>query len=168
MANFEMQGMAELRAKLKDVPDKWLKNALKRGLRQASNIVKNEAKANFGSGDGPNSLSGALRASIRVTPRRGTPTKVVFNVVAGNLTKAQTKKFGAMSAFYAQMVERGHINRKKGQALRGSRSGKRAMRATSTANTPPHPFMRPAIESKGQAAVDAVVETIRNSLNELK
>lgn len=166
MADLPVRGLEQLRARMAGLPTKLVKGALKSGLRQASNLVKAQAKANFNGAGGPNDLTGALKASIRVTPRRGTPTRVVFNVVAGELTTAQTKRFGADSAYYALWVEQGHINRKLGQALRGSKASVKAARAASTSNTPAHPFMRPAIEAKARAALDLMVETIGSKLPE--
>src|SRR5450830_75141 len=148
MADLKMEGLADLSSLLGGIPARLVKNSLRVGMRQAANIVKVEAQANFdGAAPNPNAITGALRESIRVTQRRGTPTRVVFNVVAGSLTSSQIKKLGAQSPFYALWVERGHINRGLGQALRGSRESIKAARAASTSNTPAHPFMAPAIAS---------------------
>jgi HK97 gp10 family phage protein len=162
--DLDITGLAELLETLGGLPDKMMKGSIRSGLRQGANVVRNQARANFNTAGGPNELTGALKASIRVTQRRGTADRVVFNVVAGTLTSSQTKKFGTDSAYYALWVERGHINRKLGQALRGSKLGILAARAASTSNTPAHPYMRPAIEQKAQAAIDVMVETITNNL----
>jgi len=167
MADLQIEGLADLRMRMEGVSGKLVKNVLRSGLRQGANVVRNQARANFNGAIGPNDLSGALKASIRVTQRRGTPTRVVFNVVAGNLTAAQKKRFGADAAFYALWVEKGHINRKAGQALRGSKAGVLAARAASTNNTPAHPFMRPAIEAKAREAIDIVVQEIGARLTEV-
>lgn len=166
MADMNITGLDAIIARLGAAPTKLVNGALRAGVRQAANLVRDQAKANFGGAGGPNELTGALKASIRTTQRRGSPTRVVFNVVAGTLTAAQTKKFGAESAFYALWVERGHINRKLGDALRGSKASLKAARAASTSNTPAHPFMAPAIVSKGQAALDLIVSTIEAKLPE--
>lgn len=166
MADLKVQGLDDMRRRMEGLADRLVANAIKSGLRQGANIVKAQAKANFSAGVGPGVLSGALKASIRVTPRRGTPTRVVASVVAGELTKAQTKKFGADSAYYAMWVEKGHINRKLGQALRGSKSSVKAARGKSTNNTPAHPFMRPAIDAKAQEAIDVMIRVIGEKLPE--
>lgn len=152
---------------MEGVSDKLVKNVLRSAVRQGANVVRNQARANFNGAVGPSDISGALKASIRVTPRRGTPTRVVVSIVAGDLTVAQTKKFGINAAFYALWVEKGHINRKAGQALRGSKVSLKAIRAASTNNTPAHPFMRPAIETKAQEALDVVVQAIGQKLPEV-
>lgn len=87
-------------------------------------------------------------------------------MVAGDLTGAQIKKFGKKAAFYALWVEKGHINRKAGQALRGSKAGVKAARAASTNNTPAYPYMQPAIETKAQEAIDLVVQDVTARLAE--
>lgn len=167
MAEIRIEGLEELRARMAGVSDRLVKNVLRSGLRKGANVVRSQARANFNGAVGPNELTGALRASIRVTQRRGTPTRVVFNVVAGSLTAAQKKRFGADAAYYALWVEKGHINRKAGQALRGSKAGVLAARAASTNNTPAHPFMRPAIEAKAREAIDIVVQDIGARLPEV-
>jgi HK97 gp10 family phage protein len=167
MADLKVQGLDQLRVRMAGISDKLVKNALRAGLRKGATAVRNQARANFNAAGGPNDLSGALKASIRVTPRRGTPTRVVFSVSAGALTKAQTKKFGPDSAYYALWVERGHINRKLGEALRGGTRKKAAARAASTNNTPAHPYMRPAIEAKAQEAIDIMIQTVAEKLPEV-
>ena len=166
MADIAIAGMEALRARVNGIPGRLVKGALKAGLRQASNMIRDQARANFNAGAGPSDLSGALKASIRVTPRRGTPTKVVFNIVAGVLTNSQIKRFGADSAFYALFVEKGHINRALGQALRGSKESVKAARKASNSNTPARPFMRPALDSKASAALALMVEVIGSKLPE--
>jgi HK97 gp10 family phage protein len=167
VADLKIEGMDDLRRRMDGISDKLLKNVLRAGLRKGAGVVRNQARANFDGAVGPSSLTGALRASIRVTPRRGTPTKVVFSIVAGELTKAQKKKFGADAAFYALWVEKGHINRKAGEALRGSKAGVKATRAASTNNTPAHPFMQPALESKAAEAIAIMIDTIGQKLPEV-
>lgn len=137
MAKLEMQGLSELRGRLRALPDKMVKRILRGALRQAANLVKNEAKARVPTD------TGALKASIRIVARRGSPTRVVFNVVAGALTDKQKSKFGQKTAFYALFVEKG------------------------SAHAPAHPFMRPAIESKAQAAIDVLVSEVGKRLPEV-
>jgi hypothetical protein len=161
-----LTGITQLRANLEQFPGRLAKNVLRAGLRRGSTVLRDQARANFNTGTGPNDLTRALKASIRVTARRGTPTRIVFNVVAGELTAAQVKRFGKDAAFYALWVEKGHINRKAGQALRGSKASMKAARASSTSNTPAHPYMRPALEAKAQAAIDAVAATVESRLSE--
>lgn len=166
MADLKIEGLDELRRRMHGVSDRLLKKVLRPSVRKGANVVRAQARDNFNTAGGPNDITTALKASIRVTPRRGTPTRVVVSVVAGDLTGAQIKKFGKKAAFYALWVEKGHINRAAGQALRGSKAGVKAARAASTNNTPAHPYMQPAIETKAQEAIDIVVGDVTARLAE--
>lgn len=178
MDNSKVLGAAELQARLRVLPSSMVKNILSKAVREAANIVKDQAKANFASavsalGGGPSDtsnphlVSGALMASIRTVARRGTPTRVVFNVVAGKFNAKQKDTFGAESAYYAMWVEKGHINRKLGDALRGSRQFKAYQRATSMANTPAHPFLAPALEAHKADIINKISESISSQLGQL-
>ena len=166
MAEVKIEGLDELRMRMNGVSDRLLKRVLRPSVRKGANVVRNQARDNFNTAGGPNDITTALKASIRVTPRRGTPTRVVVSVVAGDLTGAQIKKFGKKAAFYALWVEKGHINRKAGQALRGGKAAVKAARAASQNNTPAHPYMQPAIETKAQEAIDIVVQDVTARLAE--
>lgn len=163
MADIVIEGLEGIAASLNSIAPRLAKNALAAGMRQAANVIKDQAKANFNGAGGPTELTGALKASIRTVQRRGTPDRVVFNVVAGTLTAAQVKKFGPESPFYALWVEKGHINRKMHDALFGTRRFKAYQRQVSESNTPAHPYMAPAAAEKGQQALDTLVETVRNN-----
>jgi HK97 gp10 family phage protein len=167
MPDLNISGLAELQLRLAGVSDKLVKNVLRTGLRKGANVIRNQARANFNAGGGPNDITQALKASIRVTARRGTATRVSYSVVAGDLTATQQKKFGTSAAYYALWVEKGHINRKAGDALRGGNRAKALARAASTSNTPAHPYMQPALENKAQEAIDAVAQDVRDRLPEL-
>jgi HK97 gp10 family phage protein len=167
MADEHILGLAELRTRMLGVSDRLLKKKLRPAVRRGANVIRAQARANFNTGAGPNDVTEALKRSIRVTQRRGTPTRVVFSVVAGDLTAAQMKKFGKRAAFYALWVEKGHINRAAGQALRGSKEGLRAARAASTNNTPAHPYMQPALEAKAKEAIDVTVQAVADGLQEV-
>jgi len=164
MADLQLDGLNDVIGRLQGLPAKLVAGSLRAGLRQGANLIRDQAKANFDGAGGPNELTGALKASIRTTPRRGSPTRVVFNVVAGTLTSAQSRKFGAQSAYYALWVEQGHINRKLGEALKGGRRSRQEQRAASTSNTPAKPYMAPALRERAQDAIDMVVATISANL----
>jgi HK97 gp10 family phage protein len=164
MAELKIEGLDELRRRMNGVSDQLLKKTLRPAIRRGANVIRAQARANFNGAVGPNDITQALKSSIRVTPRRGTPTRVAISVVAGDLTGAQMKKFGKKAAFYALWVEKGHINRAAGQALRGSKEGVRAARAASTNNTPAHPYMRPALEAKAQEAIDITIQGVSDGL----
>lgn len=165
MTTTTIQGLGDLKANLQSLPDKLMKRVLTSALRQGANVIKDEAKALCPV------ETGALRASIRVTARRGTATLVHFNVVAGGLSSAQQKKFGIETAFYAVMVEEGHLIRGKGQALKGGTRSKSLQRAIlvehGAASVPAHPFMRPALENKAQDAITEIADEVSSRMQEL-
>lgn len=168
MPDLNVTGLADLQLRLAGVSDKLVKNVLRGALRKGANVIRNQARANFNAGGlAPNDITQALKASIRVTARRGTATRVTYSVVAGDLTATQQKKFGTSAAYYALWVEKGHINRKAGDALRGGKRYKAMARAASTSNTPAHPYMQPALENKAQEAIDAVAQDARERLPEI-
>jgi hypothetical protein len=173
-----VSGGAELQARFASLPANMVQSVLRKAVRQGSNLIAARAKDNFSGAVeaiggarsdtlNPRTLSGALRASIRVTERRGSQTRVVFNVVAGQLSGAQQSKFGADSAYYALWVERGHINRKMGQALRGSRAFVVHQRETSESNTPAHPYLGPAVASEASAVIDSISTSVASQLEQL-
>jgi hypothetical protein len=167
MADLRIDGLADVQLRLAGASDKLVKNVLRGALRKGANVVRNQARANFNGAVGPNDITEALKTSIRVTARRGTATRVTYSVVAGDLTATQQKKFGTNAAYYALWVEKGHINRKAGDSLRGGKRYKAMARAASTSNTPAHPYMQPALENKAQEAVDAVAQDVRDRLPEI-
>jgi HK97 gp10 family phage protein len=137
MAELEMQGWAEIKERLLGMPDKMVNNVLRGAMRDGANLVKGYAQ-----GLCPVE-TGALKASIRVVARRGTPTRVVFNVVAGgDFSAAKASKYGIGAAYYAVFVERG------------------------TVHAPSHPFMQPALEEGAQSVLDTVIQSIGDRLPE--
>jgi hypothetical protein len=176
--NSGITGGDELRARLAALPANLVQSVLRSAVRQGANLIAARARDNFAGAVeaiggarsdtlNPHTVSGALRASIRTTERRGTPTRVLFNVVAGGLSGAQQKKFGADSAYYALWVERGHINRKMGDALRGGTRFKQYQRSVSASNTPAHPYMAPAVASESAAVIESISASIANQLERL-
>lgn len=130
-----IQGLAELRPRLLAIPDKMLKRILQPSLRIAANVVK-DREVELVPVD-----TGAARDSIKVVARRGTPTRVVFNVVAGgDLSAAKQAKHGIRSPYYVVFLEFGTVK----------------MRA--------QPFARPAFEQEAPVAVDMFVIAVGDRL----
>lgn len=141
MAELQMEGWAELKPKLLDLPDKLVNNILRAAMRQGANVMRDEAKALCPVD------TGALQASIRTVARRGSRDKVQFNVVAGGaFTATKEERYGMKAPFYALFVEYGH-------------GGPRP--------AGPHPFMRPAVESTAELAIDFVMTGISDRLESL-
>ena len=67
MADVTIEGLDVLVQRMAGITDRAMKNSISVGLRKASNVIRDQAKANFGQAGGPNSISGALRGSIRTS-----------------------------------------------------------------------------------------------------
>ncbi len=143
----QVKGLADLQRALDQLPAKIEANVMRSALRQGANVIKDEAKAKV-----PVHL-GALRDSIRVSTgmKRGT-------------VKA-TIKAGDKKAWYWRFVEFGtkahwiKPKNKKSLFLAGL--------ARETVHHPgarAKPFMRPALDARAHAAIEAVGEAIRRRL----
>lgn len=153
MSETTVKGLAELQRALDSLPAKLEANIMRGALRAGAKVLAAEAKRNV------HSVSGALADSIRVgtKSRRGT---VVGRVVAGG--KSKLARNGG-DAFYGRFVEYGtaaHVIRAK--------NGKLLALGVSKVNHPgakKKPFMRPAMDTQAQPALEAVREYIRNRLS---
>lgn len=171
-------GLIDVQGALGALPGTIAKGIMRKAVRQGANMIASRAQENFSGavealgGErsdtlNPHTLSGALRSSIRVVERRGTPTRVVFQVMAGGMSAAQRKKWGMSSAYYSLWVERGHINRKMGQALRGPKALQQHYRMNSTSNTPAHPYLAPAVETESGAVIETISQAVTEGLTTL-
>lgn len=177
-----VKGLDELQKFLDALPAKMEANVMRSALRAGAQVIAQEAKANVPVD------TGRLRDSIRVTTRsrRGT---VYASVKAGSKDtkkKVSEKRGGGISvsyenAWYAHFVEYGtaphFIGTKfaKGLVLRSNKratSGfaKRWMNVGVVVEGVHHPgskakpFMRPAMDSRAQAALLAVGNAIKSRL----
>lgn len=152
MSDVKVKGLAELQAALDGLPAKVEANIMRGALRAGANVIRAEAKAQV-----PR-LHGALADSIRtsVSLRRGTVKAAV---------KAGGRRKGKASAFYAHMVESGTkahvIKARPGSALNVHGS---AVMSVQHPGARAKPFLRPALDSRATAAVEAVREYIRTRL----
>ena len=166
-------GGRQLLDALQQLPVKIERNVMRAALRAGANVIRNEARDNV-----PVRL-GALRKSIRVST--GSKNGRVWATI----------KAGSKEAYYWRWVEFGtkphlikvqedekpinsRLTAKRGQLTRVSMRtiNRNALKIGSnfvgpTVSHPgaqPHPFMRPALDAKGNAAVDAVVAKIAERL----
>lgn len=143
-----VKGLKELAAMLQSLPSKLEANVLRSALRSGANVVKDEAVRMAPA------KSGLLRAGLKVSTsnRRGTVTAKV---------KATGKH-----AFIAPWIEYGvaahKISGKKGGWLS---FGGLFAKSVQHPGFAPKPFMRPALDSKAQAAVIAVGNAIKKRLS---
>lgn len=154
MSDAHIKGLAELQRALDTLPAKVEANIMRGAMRAGANVIKDEAKM-----QAPRD-SGLLASSIRtaVSLRRGT---VTASVKAGGRGKK-----GQGTAWYARLVEIGTkahiIAAPPGSALNVSGT---VVRSVQHPGAKAHPFLRPAMDNKARAAVEAVREYIRRRLS---
>lgn len=135
----EIEGLKELRAKLKALPNKIQKNILRSAIHAAAGELRDEAKAMAPV------QSGALRKSIKAIRKRGTPTEVQSNVNVG--------------AFYSRFVEQGHALVKGGR-----KNAKKKKAGAIIGHVPAKPFLRPAYDKMKGKLSDFVKKKIIEKL----
>lgn len=146
--NQNIAGGQQLDELLRTLSGKMQKNVNRAGLRAGAVVLKDEVVENIPV------ASGELRNSARITSRvRG--ADVTVSVKVGNRV-----------AWYAHLVEYGtrpHEIRPKeqGGALQ---FGGVTTRSVQHPGTRPRPFMRPAVDLKLPAAIDAITAKIRERL----
>lgn len=148
MSIVHVKGLSELQEFLDKLPAKIEANIMRSALRAGANVVKEEAKANVPV------ASGLLRNGLKVSTnsRRGVVTAKV---------KATGKH-----AYLARWVEYGTAAHKI--LPKESKSlffGGVFLQGIEHPGQRPKPFMRPALDSRAQAALVAVAEGIKKRLN---
>ena len=135
--------MKELYDALEQLPVKLEKNVLRGAIRAGAKPVADEArrKAPVLKDFDPRRIFGELAKSVREMATGVKNGIVKGGVVAGGKsTVGRGKDKVEADPFYAHMVEYG------------------------TVKMPPQPFMRPAIDTRTQAAIDATAQYIRERL----
>lgn len=165
MSEIQIKGLAELQRALDQLPAKIEANIMRGAVRAGAKVLQQEARqlAPVGPPSAENARvyggrEGLLRDSIRISVRlkRG---QVFARIVAGGKIKS-----GA-NVYYAHMVEHGTaahiIKAPPGAALnvRGS-----LYKSVMHPGARKQPFMRPALDTRAQAAVEAAREYIRARL----
>jgi HK97 gp10 family phage protein len=149
----KITGLAELKRALEQLPVKMENNILRGALRAGAKVLATEAKANV------HSISGDLAASIRY----GCKTQLQSGKLVATVSAGKAKKGKKNKAFYADMVERGtaaHIIK----ARKPNRMLAIGVAQVQHPGSQKKPFMRPALDQHGQAAVERVREYIRERL----
>jgi HK97 gp10 family phage protein len=166
MIELKISGLADLKKVLDELPAKIEKNVMRGALRAGGNVIADEARRI--APEAPPTMDGVkrgarigeLRRSIRVTLRmRGKSGWINAQIKAGNKV-----------AWYAQMVEFGTarhwIKPKNRKSLFFAGIAREVI---DHPGARPKPFMRPALDTKAQAAIEAMADYIRKRLpRELK
>lgn len=145
-----VKGLAELQAAMDQLPAQIERNIMRAALRAGAKVLLAEAQGTAAFADD----TGALRGSLRITTsvRRGTVTAAV----KAGPTKRDKRPW------YARLVEYGT----KAHIIRAKPGGLLAI-GVSKVHHPgakARPFLRPALDTKAQAAVQAMAEYIRQRL----
>jgi HK97 gp10 family phage protein len=161
-----VKGLADLQKFLDRLPVKLERNVMRSSMRHGANLIRNDAKARAPVGPPSQKnrrlyggYAGALRDSIRVgTSARG--GKVTAYIRAGG----RNKKTGA-AVFYTHFLEYGtkahNIAARVGGWLK---IGNLFAKAVEHPGITARPFMRPAMDTQAQAALQAMAAHMRATL----
>jgi HK97 gp10 family phage protein len=151
-SDFEVKGLVELKRALDDLPNKIQNNIMRGAMRAGAKVLAEEAARNI------HSVSGTLADSIRVS------TRMKGDTVVGRVVVGDKGKKGRASAFYARFVEFGtaaHVIK----ARAPNRMLAVGVAQVQHPGARKKPFLRPALDSKGRDAVEAMREYVRRRLS---
>jgi HK97 gp10 family phage protein len=162
----KVTGLSNLQALLDTLPPKLELNVMRGALRAGGKLIMQEAVANVpvgptssGNADKYGGYAGALRDSIHLGTKISRPY-VMARVVVGGKTKT-----GA-DVWYAHIIEFTgavpHTISAKGNAALSI--GGLLFQSVHHPGMKAHPFLRPALDSQGQAAVIASAEYMKTRL----
>lgn len=165
MANLNVTGGDAIAKALADFPVKMEVALMRGGLRAGAVVIADEARSRLVSHGSVQ--TGALRDSIRVRTGKKRGNTVYAYVTAGSRKSKD-------SPWYAHLVEYGvkpHViiaggGTKSGKAL--AAMGRILGEKVDHPGAPPKPFMRPALDSKTQPAIDAVANYLKNRIEQGK
>lgn len=154
-----IKGLADLNKLLQELPVKIETNILRGGLRAGAKVIADEAKRLC-----PQSVPSTVAKKYGATPGELMRSIRVSMRSRRGIVQA-TVKAGNYKAFYAHMVEYGtaaHFIKPKNRKslfIAGLFS-----EAVSHPGAQRKPFMRPAMDSKAQAAIQAMADYVRDRL----
>lgn len=151
MANVEIEGLQELQAKLLELPKRVAKNAVRQAANAAAAVIRNEIKLRAPVYSGPVSAGhpppGTLKRAIvsKYIKELSNDFEAVFKVTVRKgkrFTKQGKKENLSQDAYYAMWVELG------------------------TARMSARPFFRPGYEAKKQEALEALIQKLKDRLDQ--
>lgn len=166
----EIDGLDKLLADLKAFPQAVTTRVLRGAAATGASVIRKEAIIRAPQSTGPveegHPPPGTLKKAIyqvRMT-QECTPTREVFKVDVRRGKRAQSvgKSGRNLDAFYASWVEFGHYARAPHEL---KKTAKAAARAAGTVKwIPARPFMRPALQAKGEEAIKAMRDYIQQNI----
>lgn len=169
----QLQGFAELAAALKALPDNIARNALRSAVAAGAAEVRVAAKANALAMRDTGTLARSIyQKQIRELSSLQRQTFYV-GVRAGRKFKKYGKtglsKSSEEGAYYGRFVEFGHFSRPSGGGRIPRGAGRSAVTSSSAVRwIPPHPFLRPAFDTRKGAAIEAMARKLRERLERFK
>lgn len=145
MAEFKIEGLDGVLRKMRELSPKIQKKVLVKAVRAGANIIRDDARSRAKQFDDPQSSEKIWKEIVtKVNTRRGRREGGVVMQV-GVRGGAKTDKGGQETSpiWYWRLIEFG------------------------TSKMAARPFMRPALESKAEAATDAIVTELNRGLDEL-
>ena len=155
--SIEIRGGTELQQKLDELKKEQADAFMRKALREGASVIRNEVAERAPEQvetPGPESTAlppGALRNDVVVrTPRKTTGPLVVV-------------EFGKYTRHVARWVEYGH-RLVRGGYLKVLANGKTRGKGKEFGQVAAHPFIRPGFEASAPRAVDAITESLKQSL----
>lgn len=146
MFDVKVEGLAEIQRKLRALPDKIGKNAMRRALRKGANVIRNAARNNAKRIDNPESR----------------PSIAKNIAVSGGGGRRERQAGGVMMRVG---VRGGARWRKEASALSGGNTTHWRYVEFGTSDTRAQPFMRPAMNSAASAAGAAVIAAMNTEVD---
>lgn len=153
---YELQGLGEFKAKLRQLSERGTRNALNRSLRKGAVVIRDEARARAMRFDDPN-----------------TPRAIYKNITYANMSSRRLGREGNAAGIRVGVLG-GARNYAAYGEIKTGRSGKANPGGDTfywrflefgTSRMKPKPFMRPAMLSKQTAAFDAVAKSVNTELD---
>lgn len=185
MSNEDVQilGLKELQLKLATLPERISRAGLRSGCAAASAVIRDEARLKAPVYDavikGDHPPVGTLKRSI-ISKRINEKCNMYHQVYKVTVRKGikltkSGKRNRKTDAYYASWVEYGHYFVPRGPSLKKTRTAsqslleKRKVKTSSEGSyyIMPHPFMRPAWESKKGEAQRVFTEALRKKIEEI-
>lgn len=166
----EIEGLAGLLSELKAFPQAVTTRVLRGAAATGASVIRKEAILRAPTYTGPEEQGhprpGTLKKAIYQVRmvQECTPTREVFKVDVRRGKRAQSvgKRGANLDAFYASWVEYGHYARVPHAMTKTAKAAGRALGVAKW--VPAKPFMRPALQAKGEDALKAMRDYIRQNI----
>lgn len=161
----EIRGLEAIMTAFEEMPTRAQNKVLRFAMRQGINLMRDEARALAPS------LTGNLKKAIASAQSRSNDRNIMKFKVKIKSRPYVSNGEKKNPAEYAIPLEMGHIVVGKGGGLKGGRASRKKqredMKASGVRFVAPKAFMRPAFDSKNEAAFELCVQAFRDKIGEL-